>query len=62
MPKASRETAAEAVDGPGFEGHYERLEGGYTVGFETFTEDVDLTPRLQGCRTTSASPRTGGTC
>ncbi len=48
MPKASSETASEAIDGPGFEGHYQTFEGGYTVGFETFTEDVDMTPRLKG--------------
>ena len=48
MPKASRQTASDSIDGDGFEGHYEDFEGGYTVGFETFTEDVDLTPRLKG--------------
>lgn len=48
MPKASRETASASIDGAGFEGHYEDFEGGYTVGFETFTEDVDMTPRLKG--------------
>lgn len=48
MPKASRETASESVDGAGFDGHYEDFEGGYTVGFETFTEAVDMTPRLKG--------------
>jgi glyoxylate utilization-related uncharacterized protein len=48
MPKASRETASESIHGAGFEGRYEDFEGGYTVGFETFTEDVDLTPRLKG--------------
>ncbi len=48
MPKASRQTASSSIDGHGFEGHYEDLEGGYTVGFETFTEDIDMTPRLSG--------------
>jgi glyoxylate utilization-related uncharacterized protein len=48
MPKASRETASESIDGSGFVGHYEDFEGGYTVGFETFTEDVDMTDRLKG--------------
>lgn len=47
MPKASRESAAELIHGSGFEGHYENFEGGYTVGFEIFTEDVDMTPRLR---------------
>lgn len=48
MPKASRETATEFVDGAGFEGHYEEFDGGFTVGFETFNEAVDMTPRLKG--------------
>lgn len=48
MPKASRETASDSIDAAGFEGHYEDFEGGYTVGFETFVEDVDMTPRLKG--------------
>lgn len=48
MPKASKETASEFVDGQGFQAHYENFEGGYTVGFETFTEELDLTPRLKG--------------
>ena len=48
MPKASRESASESIDASGFEGHYENFEGGYTVGFEAFTEDVDMTPRLRG--------------
>ena len=48
MLKASRETASEYARGAGFEGHYEDFEGGYTVGFETFAEDVDMTPRLKG--------------
>jgi hypothetical protein len=30
--------------GRGLRGHFEKLEGGYTVGFETYTEDADLTP------------------
>lgn len=48
MPKASRETATDSIDGHGFEGHYEDFEDGYTVGFETFTERVDMRPRLRG--------------
>jgi glyoxylate utilization-related uncharacterized protein len=48
MPKASRETASASIDGSGFTGHYEDFEGGYTVGFETFTEAVDMTPSLAG--------------
>ena len=48
MLKASRETASESIDASGFKGHYENFEGGYTVGFETFTDDVDMTPALEG--------------
>lgn len=48
MPKASRETASEFAEGPGFEARYEDFEGGYTVGFETFTEEVDFGPRFKG--------------
>lgn len=48
MPKASMLTASDAIDGSGFEGHYEDFDGGFTVGFETFSEDVDMTPRLRG--------------
>jgi mannose-6-phosphate isomerase-like protein (cupin superfamily) len=48
MPKASRDTASETVEVPGYEGHLERLEGGYTVGFETYTADADLSPFFDG--------------
>jgi hypothetical protein len=48
MPKASRETASETVQVEGYEGHIERLAGGYTVAFETYTDDADLTPFFKG--------------
>ncbi len=48
MPKASKETASETVQVEGYEGHIEHLEGGYTVGFETYTEDADLAPLFEG--------------
>ena len=48
MPKASKATASESAEAPGFEGHYENLEGGYTVGFETYTEDADMAPLFKG--------------
>lgn len=48
ISKASKETATEILHGAGFEGHYKDFDGGYTVGFETFTENVDMTPRLKG--------------
>ena len=48
MPKTSRETASEKVEVPGYEGHMEKLEGGYTVAFETYLEDTDLSPFFDG--------------
>jgi hypothetical protein len=48
MPKASKETATETVEVEGYEGHMENLEGGYTVAFETYLADADLTPFFKG--------------
>jgi hypothetical protein len=48
MPKASRDSAAETVELEGYEGHFERFDGGYTVGFETYTQDADLSPFFDG--------------
>lgn len=48
MPKASKATASEAIEVSGYEGHLEDLEGGYTVAFETYTEDADLGPAFAG--------------
>jgi hypothetical protein len=48
MPKASKSSAAETVELEGYEGHFERFDGGYTVGFETYTQDADLTPFFKG--------------
>lgn len=48
MPKASKATASETVEVPGYEGHLEDLEGGYTVAFERYTEDADLAPAFAG--------------
>ena len=42
MPKVSRETASDTMGMDGFEGRYETLEGGYTVGFESYTAEADL--------------------
>jgi hypothetical protein len=47
MPKASKDTASRVEDMGVMEGRYEEL-GGYTVGFESFREDADATPLLQG--------------
>ena len=48
MPKASKTTASETVELEGYEGHLEELEGGYTVAFEKYTADADLTPFFRG--------------
>lgn len=48
MPKASKATASETVAMDGFEGRYEKLDGGYTVGFETYLEDADPSALFKG--------------
>jgi hypothetical protein len=48
VPKASKETASESVEVEGYEGHFERFQEGYTVGFETYTQDADLSPFFDG--------------
>ena len=45
--KVSKETASHVERLPGFEGRYEDL-GGYTVGFESYSEDADATPLFKG--------------
>jgi len=32
----------------GYEGHFENFEDGYTVGFETYSADADMTPLFKG--------------
>jgi len=48
MPKASKQTASETVQVEGYEGQFERVEGGYTIGFESYSQDVDLSPFFDG--------------
>ena len=48
MPKASIATASEHLEVEGYEGHFENFEGGYTVGFETYTADADLSELFKG--------------
>ena len=48
MPKASKTTASDSMEIDGYEGHFENFEGGYTVGFEAYTADADLTPLFSG--------------
>ena len=48
MPKASKQTASEHETLEGYEGHFEHLEGGWSVGFETYTQDADMAPFFKG--------------
>ena len=48
MPKASKNSASEHETLDGYEGHFEHFEGGWTVAFETYTEDADLQPLFKG--------------
>ena len=61
MPKASKETASEHETLEGYEGHFEHFEDGWTVGFETYTQDADLSPLFKGSRMTSANASTWAT-
>jgi hypothetical protein len=48
MPKASKQSASEHESLEGYEGHFEHFDGGWTVGFETYTQDADLAPLFKG--------------
>jgi hypothetical protein len=47
MPKASKQTASSIEQAPGYEGRFEDL-GGYTVAFESYSDDADLAPLFTG--------------
>ena len=47
MPRISRKNASNVESAPGYEGAFEDL-GGYTVAFETYTEDADMAPMFVG--------------
>jgi len=48
MPKASKATASDSMQVEGYEGHYENFDGGYTVAFETYTQDTDAAEMFRG--------------
>ena len=48
MPKASKATASDSMQMEGYEGHYENFDGGYTVAFETYTQDADPAEMFRG--------------
>jgi hypothetical protein len=47
MGKVSKNSTAEPIEAPGFEGRYGETEG-YTIGFERYTEHADMTPLFVG--------------
>ena len=47
MPGASKDTASESMEVEGYEGHFAQV-GDYTIAFETYTADADLTPFFKG--------------
>lgn len=47
MPKISKNNTSQVEKMEGFEGRYEELDG-YTVGFETYSADADLSPLFKG--------------
>jgi hypothetical protein len=47
MPKAAKDQIADVLSMEGYEGRFAELDG-YTVGFETYTEDADLAPFFKG--------------
>ena len=61
MPKASKRTASKPVQTEGYEGHFETFEGGYSVGFEKYSEDTDPSRFFAGCQMIVANARTGAT-
>ena len=48
MPKASKASASEHESLEGYEGSFEHFDGGWTVGFEEYSQDADLSPFFDG--------------
>lgn len=48
MPKTSKATAEETLKLEGYEGHFTEMDTGYTVGFESYTADADLSEYFKG--------------
>ena len=61
MPKASKQSASEHETLEGYGGHFEHFDGGWTVAFETYTEDADLEPLFQGLPHDQCSANTWAT-
>ena len=47
MPVVSKQSASRHETAPGYEGHLEDV-GEYTIQFESYTEDSDLSPFFDG--------------
>jgi hypothetical protein len=47
MARIGKDQTSTVYEMEGFEGRYEELDG-YTVGFETYTQDADPAPLFQG--------------
>ena len=47
MPKISKTDAPDSMEMDGYEGHFGELDE-YTVGFETYTADADLSALFKG--------------
>lgn len=47
MAKASKQSAPQVESMEGFEGRYQEMDG-YTVGFESYSQDSDPAPLFQG--------------
>jgi hypothetical protein len=47
MPKVGKDDIADVLAMEGYEGRFAELDG-YTVGFETYTADADLSPYFKG--------------
>ena len=47
MGKTSKDRASQHEKGEGFEGHYEQI-GPYTVGFEAYSVDADISDMFKG--------------
>jgi hypothetical protein len=58
MPKVFKATACETIAMEGFKGH-EQLAGGYTVGFESYSEDSDPAELFKGLPDDRPSPHWG---
>lgn len=47
MPKVGKDEISEVLSMEGYEGRFAELDG-YTVGFETYTADANLSPYFKG--------------